>query len=244
MKKFILKSISVVIILIVGSIGVLLAADKLFFPWYVDRPEHVVPDVTGMHKDEAIKLLNENKLNYVLEGPKYDSRFSKDHVILQNPLPGKIVKENRRVYLFISGGDPLIKMPSLVGKTKRDAKISVERLGLVIDTLMNVRSEFPSDLVVEQIPEEGEKIPKGSGVSLSISVGPRIGMIRVPPLLGKSLKEGTKLLRNNSLRLGKINYMASPNWLPNTIIDQYPSEDKLVNVGDSVDVLVTKNNSN
>jgi serine/threonine-protein kinase len=131
-------------------------------------------------------------------------------------------------------------MPSLLGKTVRDAKITVERLGLVIDTLLNVRSEFPAKTVVEQSINEGEFLAKGDSVTLKISIGPQVGMVRVPNLISKSLAEAERILRELSLRIGKKTYLASPNLLPNTVIDQYPSEDKLVSYGDSVDVVLTQ----
>lgn len=131
-------------------------------------------------------------------------------------------------------------MPQLLGKTVRDAKITIERLGLAIDTLLDVRSEFPAKTVVEQSVKEGEFLAKGDPVTLMISIGPQIGMVRVPNLIAKTLTEAERILRELSLKIGKKTYLSSPNLLPNTIIDQYPSEDKLVSYGDSVDVVITQ----
>lgn len=214
--------------------------DKLIMPWYVSADEHTVPNLVGINKENAVEMLKQMGLEPVERGPKYDEQIPKDHVIFHNPKAGKTVKEGRRVYLYISGGDPLIKMPSLVGKTRRDAKITIERLGLKIDTLIDVRSEFPANIVVEQNVPEGQYLAKGDSVTVKISVGPQVGMVRVPNIISKSLSEAEDILRSNSLRIGKKTYLSSPNLLPNTIIDQYPSEDKLVAVGDSIDVVLTQ----
>lgn len=226
--------------IIAALIVLVLIVDNVILPWYVSAPENAIPNVVGMQKDEAIKILKDSKLNPILGEPRYDMRFPKDHIIFQKPDAGVIVKENRRVYLFISGGEPLIKIPTLVGKTYRDAKVTIERLGLIVGETEDVRSEFRANTVVSQEPPEGENIAKGSEINLKISIGPRIGMIRVPNILAKSLRTAETILRRNSLRIGKINYLESPSLLPNTIVDQYPSEDKLVSIGDSVDVVVTK----
>jgi len=234
------KIIKYPIIAFAAFIVLFILFDKLFMPWVVSAEEVTVPDFVGQNKITAIEELKKIGLEPVEQGPKYDENVPRDHVILQTPRPGSTVKVGRRVYLYISGGEPLIKMPQLLGKTVRDAKITIERLGLAIDTLLNVRSEFPAKTVVEQSVKEGEFLAKGDSVTLMISIGPQIGMVRVPNLIAKTLTEAERILRELSLKIGKKTYLSSPNLLPNTIIDQYPSEDKLVSYGDSVDVVITQ----
>lgn len=240
MKKILKKLFYIPLIALVILLALILLVDKVAFPWYVSAPEYDVPNVVGLNKDEAIKILSELNLNPILEGPRYDARYPKDHVIFQKPNSGVLVKEGRRIYLFVSGGESLIKMPLLFGKTFRDTKVTIERLGLVLGEVEEVKSEMPAGRIIEQEPTEGIDVPKGTEVLLKVSVGPKIGMIRIPNLLGKPFKEAETLLRRNSLRIGKKTFLTSPSLLPNTIIDQYPGENKLVVVGDSVDVVITK----
>lgn len=240
MKKFLKK-----IFLIPASVGffiliLMLIADNFILPWYVDSEEVVVPNLVGKNKDVAVDILKGMGLNPLVQDPRYDERYEKNSVIYTNPRPGVKVKENRRVYLFVSGGEPQIKMPKLAGKTLRDAKVTIERLGLVIGEIEETRSELPANTVIEQAFNQGEIVPKGAVVNLKVSVGPQVGMIRVPNLLGKSVKEAEGILRRHSLRFGQKVYISSPNLLPNTIIDQYPGENKLLSYGDSVDVTITR----
>ncbi|NOX19597.1 MAG: PASTA domain-containing protein [Chlorobi bacterium] len=240
MKKITKKIVFIPLAVIFIIIAFVILMNSVILPWYVEAPEFRVPNLIGKSKTEAVKILVSLKLNPIIEGPKYDENVPKDHVIYCRPHANTLVKEGRRIYLYISGGEPLVKMPTLVGKTLRDAKITVERNGLIIGEIEKVRSEFAAGTVIEQTPEANENIAKGSVVDMKVSVGPKIGMIRVPNLIGKSLRKGERLLRNNSLFIRKVNYQISPNLLPNTIFDQLPSEGRLVNVGDSIDVWVTK----
>ncbi len=240
LKKYSKRLIIIPTVIILLGLISLLIADNFILPWYVDEPEITVPNLVGMHKDQAIKILQELNLNPIQEGPRFDENFEKDHVMFHNPAQGRKVKINRRIYLFVSGGEPLIKMPSLLGRTLRDAQITIERLGLVSGEVVEKRSEFPANTVIGQGIEEGITLPKGDTISLQISIGPKVGMVRVPNILGKSLKEAEKILRRHSLKIGKQLYISTPNLLPNTVIEQYPSERKLVNYGDSVDVTLTK----
>lgn len=234
--KIFLISISILIIVVAGG---LLTLNLYIMPWYVDAVEVELPDLVGLNKTEAIRILDSLSLKPILEGPRYDARFDVDEVMFQNPPAGKTVKENRRVYLHISGGEPLVKMPNLRQKTHRDARINLERIGLHIRDLEQVKSEFPSGIIIDQEFEEGTYLAKGDSVSLQISIGPRRGMIETPYIIGRSLKDAERILRRNSLNIGELKYEDSP-LLTNTVIDQYPSEGFLLNVGDSVDVWVAR----
>lgn len=208
-------------------------------PWYVDAVEVELPNLIGMDKSEAVKLLDSLNLKPILEGPRYDARYDVDQIMFQNPSAGKTVKENRRIYLHFSGGEPLVKMPNLRQKTYRDARINLERIGLYIRNLEQVKSEFPSGIIIDQEFEEGSYLAKGDSVNLQISIGPRIGMIETPYIIGRSLKDAERILRRNNLNIGTLKYEDSP-LLTNTVIDQYPSEGFLLSVDDSVDVWVAR----
>jgi len=226
---------------ILGAILVfLLVIDYILLPLYVSGREHQVPNVVGKQKEEAIKILEDAGLNPIVQTSRFDQKYQKDHVIFQNPESNKTVKTNRRVYLTISGGNPQIPMPSLIGKTIRDATITLERVGLTIGKIDSIESEFPAGTVVEQQIFQGREITKGSSVNFKMSVGPQVGMIRVPNLLGKPLFEAESILKNNSLKLGSRTYIHSPSLLPNTVADQQPSENTLIKVGDSVNVVLTQ----
>jgi serine/threonine-protein kinase len=223
-----------------GIFVFLLVIDYIILPLYVGGSEHQIPNVIGKQKDEAIKILEDAGLNPIVQTSRFDQKYQKDHVIFQNPSPNMTVKINRRVYLTISGGEPQIQMPSLIGKTIRDATVTLERIGLSIGKIDSIESEFPSGTIVEQQILQGREIAKGTSVNLKLSVGPQAGMIRVPNLLGKSLFEAESILKSNSLKLGSRTYINSPSLLPNTVVDQQPSENALIKVGDSVNVVLTQ----
>ena len=240
MKKLLKKWLIIAGSVAAGVIILVVIFDKLIMPWYVDAKEVKLPNLVGLHKSEAENILKNLHLTVKEKGPVFDPNFAIDHVIFQRPPAGTIVKENRRVYLHISGGDPLIKMPNLVNKTLRDAKVTLERRGLYIRNIIQIKSELPANHVVEQEFVEGTNLAEGDSVDIKVSIGPRIGMVRVPNLIGKSLSEVEIILRRNNLKIGIITYKQTPSILTNTVIEQLPSEDFLLSVGDSVDVTVAK----
>ncbi|MEG8947373.1 PASTA domain-containing protein [Rosettibacter firmus] len=215
--------------------------NSIIMPYYVSGDELKVPNVIGMHKDKAIELLRDLNLNPIITTSRYDEKYDKDYVIFQKPLPNTYVKENRKIYLTISGGLQTVKMPFLINKSVRDAQITLQKLGLVIDSLENIVSDFPPNTIAEQQYPEGMELPVGTKVRLKVSIGPQIGKIKAPNLIGKSLIEAEKILKNYSLKIGLKTYIYSKSLLPNTIVDQQPSENTLLNVGDSINVVVTLN---
>ena len=214
--------------------------DKLIFPWYVSSPEITVPGVKGLMEEEAVKLLEDQNLEPVLGDTTYDIRYAKGSVIFQKPAAGEVVKEGRRVYLFISGGEPVVFVPNLKGKSVRDAKLTLERIGLKLGLIEEIPSSNPKNMIFDQELAEGTKVKKGSSVGIYISVGEGEGDIMVPDLVGRSLAEAERILADSTLKVGKINYQRSFSLLPNTILDQYPSKGNKVNPGDAVDLFVTK----
>ena len=236
-KPFIRKSLYV----LAGFILFILLMNNVVMPWYVNSPEKSVPKVVGLDVSQAEKILDENDLVAVIGDTTYDASVPKDHVMLQKPNAGEIVKVGRRIYLFVSGGEPIVSVPNLKGKSIRDAKLALERLGLSLGQIDDVPSDNPKDMIFDQQYAEGTKLQRGTRVGVTISVGNNEGLLSVPDLIGKSLVEAQKILADSSLNVGKINYQSSFSLLPNTIVDQYPSKGSKVNPGSSVDLFVTKN---
>lgn len=236
-KPFVKKSLWTLFILII----IVLLMDNVVLPWYVSSPKEKVPDVVGKNQTEAVSLLESKDLEPVIGDTTYDEKFPEGSIIFQRPRAGETVKEGRRVYLFVSGGEPVVNVPDLKGKSVRDAKFSLERLGLKLGDVDQEPSSYPKDMIYDQEYAEGTPIKKGESVNVTVSIGTaQAGSIEVPDLIGKSLTEAEAILADSSLKVGKINYQQSFSLLPNTILDQYPSKGNKVNPGDAVDLFVTK----
>ncbi|MBX3008187.1 MAG: PASTA domain-containing protein [Melioribacteraceae bacterium] len=239
-SSIILKKAAIYILVLIGTF---LLIDKIVLPFYISGTEIAVPNLVGKHKDDAVRMLEDANLQPIVQTSRFDENISRDHVMFQKPNAGALVKENRRIYLTISGGSAQIRVPSLISKTVRDASLTLERMGLKIGNVDPIESEFPADLIVEQSIVPGREVDQGSVIHVKISIGPQIGMIRVPNILGKSLAEAENILRLNSLHIGTKTYIYSSTLLPNTIVDQQPSENSIIAVGDSISVVLSQSRS-
>lgn len=205
-------------------------------PLYVSGSEIKIPNVIGMDKEKAFELIEDAGLTPVIQTTRYDEKYGKDKIIFQKPEGNKFVKSGRRVYVTVSGGEPLVRVPFIVNKTIRDAQVTLERAGLFLGDIDSVESEMDANIIVEQQYFQGRELAKGSRVNVKISIGPQEGMVRVPDLIGRSFYEAENILKQLQLRVGSKTFYRSSTYLPNTVINHYPPEGSLIKIGDSVNV--------
>jgi serine/threonine-protein kinase len=230
------------ILWILGSIFVfLILVDYVLLPWYVSSHEIKVPKVIGLKDQDAINILKDANLDPIASDTTFDEKVPKGSVMFQKPETGSIVKKGRRIYIIISGGEPMVSVPILKGHSLTEAKLSLERVGLKLGHVSEQASQNPKSVIFDQQFTAGTQLKKGEMVGITVSIGPvEEGEITVPDLIGKSLTEAEKLLADSALTVGKVNYQPSFSLLPNTILDQYPSKGNKVNKGAAVDLFVTK----
>lgn len=216
--------------------------DSFIMPWFVNSGGTTsVPNVVGLKEEEAFRILDSLQLEPKRGDIRSDDSLPEGYVVSQNPLESKIVKTGRRVYLTISGGELPVIVPLLRGRTIRDAKFSLDRAALRQGGITYTTStEFPEGTIILQDIAPGTKVKKNSFISITVSAGESIDSILVPSLVGKTLTDAQKLLKEKGLKVGNITYQIQTDLLPNTVIDQYPAENKIVTVEKSVDLFVAQ----
>ncbi len=158
-----------------------------------------VPNLNGLTKSEAVATIERTddfKVGEIRE--EFSPHIEPGRVISQDPKAGSKATKGTKINLTISKGEkPIeeIEVPDLRGLTPDAAKKELLRLGLVAGAADGVNSdEYAKGLVAEQTPKPGEKIEKGSTVTLRISLGP--DLIEVPNVIGKSQVAATNELQN------------------------------------------------
>jgi eukaryotic-like serine/threonine-protein kinase len=218
------------------------ALNDFLIPWYVDGGGTLsVPVAVGMKFEDAMKMLD----SVGFEPRKGDVRLDREHsagvVIIQNPIAGAVVKKGRRVYLTVSGGELLITVPDLKGRTLRDARFMLERNGLKLGAIEYLASdEFPENTVIEQKTVSGAKIKRDAYVSVTISQGSLDEKVAVPDVTGKTVSDAVRIFTTSGLRLGKVSYVPASDLLPNTVVDQSPRVGEMVPKGQEIDLFVVQ----
>lgn len=236
----------------IGFIIFLFVFDNALMPWYVYEEEVEVPNLLNKSKVQAEIILKDHGLSYYVAGTHKSDSVPLNHILNQIPEPKSIVKKGRKIGLYISGGENLIKIPELTGKKSIDAQLLCKKLGLVISRIDTLESLNPRGTVVRQSLLPNIEVAKGTKLVITISTGPPETLIEesdetsenqdmvtiVPNLFGVSFNEAKKMLEESNLILGRISKLSSEDLLPNTVMDQHPAPDKKVKKGSPVDLVL------
>jgi serine/threonine-protein kinase len=231
------------ILLVLGGFIILfLFLNYVALPLYVNHGSRlVVPRLVGVSADHAMAMLDSAHLHGVKGETRPDPTYPAGTVVFQYPQAGAIVKEGRNVYLTISGGDVLVPVPLLRGKSARDARFALERNGLQLGAVTFESSEtFPENTVVEQSVAADARIARGSYIAVVVSKGRTREEIAVPSVIGKTLSEAEKVLRSAGLKVGIVTTQPSFDLLPNTVVDQFPRPGNTGKMGQEVDLFVVR----
>ncbi len=234
MKRFLTYLITILIFFIVG----LLLANFLLMPLFVRKGEEiVVPNVCNMPLDSATAILKKAGLQSVVTERRYDRIIEEGRVIIQEPLPDTKVKKGRIINLSISLGLEKIVLPVLSGLDYQKAKQIIDRLGLVVSDIDSLYSDSISEgKIIGTIPEAESELKKGDDINLIISRGI---ILKIPSLIGLKLDEAKRTLKALNLILGSVTEIEGTGE-KGTVVVQNPQPDQVVNVGDTVDLIIVK----
>jgi len=225
-----------------AALGLFLLFNYVLMPAYVNHGSRLtVPNVEGMPVAGARQVLAGASLVAVEAGVRPEPGQPVGTVVDQNPSAGAVVKEGRRVYLTLSGGEVLVNVPALRGRSLRDAKFALERQGLKVGEVRLATSDtYPQNTIIEQALPEDRRVPRGTLIGLTVSQGRSTSEATVPVLEGKTLAEAQRLLEGAGLAIGTVSRQVSSDILPNTVIEQVPAAGTTLPRGRRVDVIVVQ----
>lgn len=206
---------------------------------WIFPPDVVVPDVVGLHLDEARERLRAAGLELTLERRVHHSEVPEFHIIAQSPDPHRTVKMRRAIHVTMSLGPDRAPTPDVRGMPEREARLLITQEGFVLG---DVHEEFRTDAephtVIAQWPEPGEAWERGRPVDLWVArpsaARPRVTL---PDLRGLSLSEVRTQLQALGLIEGNLWPEPAARVPPGRIIDQNPPPGHEIEVGSPVDLV-------
>ena len=209
-----------------------------------------VPDLRGYSSDSIADLLSRKKFRMIIIDSLYDKELASGAIILQNPAPGSLVKENRSIYFTINARQaPNILLPAMVNQSGRQVIATLKVLGLQVEKKKYKTSPF-DNLVLDilyngESVAEGAELPVNSKLTLIIGTSNNLPLVSMPNL--NNLRPGLAdtLLLNMGINLGlmidcnqcftaedsasALIYRTSPQYKPN----------KRVRIGSTIDYWVS-----
>jgi len=242
-SKKAIKSYILILVLFISGV----VCDRVILPWYINLGGVVkVPNVIGLKSEKAIELLKSVNLDPIEAGKRFDNNYPEGTVIYQTPTPNMHVRDGRRVYVTISGGEEYSEVPELKGKTVKEAKILLINNGLRLGSINydSTTIDANPDIIIGQSIPATSRVKPNTFVSITLPKPYIEGKIVVPSLTNKSLNEAEKMILSSNLSTGKIVYVYRNDLIPNSVVDQYPRPGDVVDEGTAINLWVVEEPEN
>lgn len=161
-------------------------------------------DIRGMSVEDAQKAVDRLKLDLTVFAFETKQSDEKDGTILEQDVKaGDTVKRGSQINVVIAGkGDStseMVKVPSVIGRTKSSAKSTLESAGFSVTfEYGDYNDSVAADVVTAQSPSAKNKAAKGSTVTVTLSPGQK--PITVPNVVGASQSHAESALAGAGLK--------------------------------------------
>ena len=168
-----------------------------------------VPSFGGMDLVQAQAVADANHMRLEVTDSVHIVKMAPGAIYRQNPVAGSKVKKNRRILLTINANTPkMVKMPSLVGHSLRQAQSELSSSQLKVGKLIYER-DLATNNVLEQLYngqpiEPGVELECESVIDIKLGLNDADSVAIVPELAGKPYSIIKDYLIDNSLNLGKV----------------------------------------
>lgn len=198
-----------------------------------------VPDLTNRTANEATTIATNLGLTVKVDDMRRPHpKIAVGRVIVQDPPPGSMSRQQRTVRIWLSAGQRAAIVPSLVGETDRTAQMRITQDGLTLTSVSEIRSQdYTPDAVVAQTPA-----PKAASerVSLLVNRGERGTTYVMPDLIGVNGDRAAELLRNRGFRVAVVGSNPYPGVAAGVVIRQSPQAGFQIGPGEPISLEVSR----
>lgn len=184
-------------------------------------------DIRGMSVENAQTAVDRLKLDLTVFAFETKQSDEKDGTILEQDVKGgDTVKRGSQINVVIAGkGDntsEMVKIPSVIGKTKSSAKSTLESAGFSVTfEYGDYNDSVAADVVTAQSPSAKKQAAKGSTVTVTLSPGQK--PITVPNVVGASQSQAESAIAGAGLKYTYADSQYSDTVAAGNVISQTKS---------------------
>ena len=198
-----------------------------------------MPDVKGMNVDDARNTLT--GLEILTEVVYEESDSVAEGVVISTDVSvGAQIDKGSKVTLTASAGTQGVEVPNVVELTFDEANTQLVSKGFLVNKTEDYSDTIEAGRVIAQTPADGNKAPKGSVITVTVSLGKEDTKIRVPNLIGLSEQDGTVEAIEAGLTVGSVTHIYSDEVGEGMICYQSYSHGSYVDQGTSIDIKVSQ----
>jgi serine/threonine-protein kinase len=228
------------LLVLAGALGVTFLVFALLGMRLALRAREVdVPNLVGTAVDAASTTVADLGLSLRVDpNARPDAQVPAGHVILQDPVAGTQVRQQRTIRVWVSAGSKAASMPTFVGQNERTARLAIDADGLGAATISEFRSpDYPSDAVVAQDPMPGALGPR---VSLLVNRGEQAETFVMPDLVGTPGNRAAEILRARGFRVSIVGSQAQTGVQVDTVVRHQPAAGFQVGLSDAISLEVSR----
>ena len=192
----------------------------------INVPNFVGSDYEDIINNREFQSLYNFTVVYTVD-PQVDAGI----IIDQTPNSGRsVIKDSKGVdvELKVSTGIQMLKMPDVVNKEYRDAQMTLQKTGFVVELDYAMSDAVTENYVISTNPEAGDSIPAGATVYMTVSAGPNVATVQMPNLEGLSRAVAISRIEAANLSLGTVTFVDSDMAI-GTVVWQTPAAYTTVN---------------
>jgi beta-lactam-binding protein with PASTA domain/tRNA A-37 threonylcarbamoyl transferase component Bud32 len=194
-----------------------------------------VPTVVGADQANAEAKLRQD--GFSVDTTLKTADQPKGQVIGQDPTGGTKAKKGSTVTLTVSDGPQQVAVPQVVGLTVSSARGRLEKAGLEASEREENSDTVAKGRVVSVSPTEGQKVDKGSSVTLVVSSGKP--QVEVPDVVDKSFDEAQSTLQAAGFKVTRKD-KETEDKDAGTVLAESPKGGTQVDAGSTIALTVAK----
>jgi len=196
-----------------------------------------VPAVAGMNPDEAKSTIEAVGFT-VVSGEINSATVPKGLVAATDPQEGGLAARGSKITLLVSIGPKMLTVPAFAGMPEAQATQAATDAGFTVEpSKVLFSADVAKGSVISALDAQGAALPttfpEGGAITFIVSAGP------IPDVVGKSLEDATRTLRDAGLTVGAQSEEFSDTIESGKIISLV-IPDAGLKPGDVIDVVVSK----
>lgn len=203
-------------------------------------PEYVaMPSVIGKTMEDARNALAAVGLK---SEPRYEESDDTEVGIVMRAdyETGEDVEVGTTVVLVASAGAHGVEVPQVTDRTYEEAERILKDLGFAVTKMEGYSDTVEAGYVVSQTPAASSKVPSGTNITLTVSLGKQETKVPVPNLINKTEEDGTIELIELGLQVQVTAREYNSEYAEGTIFYQSYSFGSYVDPGTVVEIKVSQ----
>lgn len=234
MKKFFIIFSYIISFCLIIFFGI-----NIFLNNYFNNYFYKTPNLVGLTVEEAEKMIPRKTVSINVAGKDF-SNLPAGEIFMQEPAEGKVVKRGRGIKVWVSAGENYYEIPDFYGQQLFEVRSLLEEKGIKIKDISRTNSELAYNCVIATTPKAGEIVDMNDGISILVSSRASSKTVKVPDVVGYTLNEAEKIIKEQSLFVGKITKIEVPGLEKNIVVDTSISAGSRVSAGSNINLIISR----